>query len=437
MLGGKSHNVGGPDSNSPIDSLELQTKFAEVYGPGPGDIKIFFAPGRVNLIGEHTDYNGGNVMPVAISRGIYAAVRYFDRLDKRSVRLASLNEPGLVYLDLDRPSSYLAERGWGNYPAGVIEEIRKGGSPCHFQNEGEQPFCSYLETQSNQWYADIRGCEVLFWGDLPVGAGLSSSAALEVLTAYVLLFPVFDDKVDRLWMAQLCQRAENCFVGVDCGIMDQFAVAMGKKDHAIYLNCSSLAHSYVPLNLDGFELVVMNTNRKRSLYESRYNERRKECQLALKIIREKNREAHLDNLAQASLDQVVKSFGTIENSVLARRARHVITEDARTSKARLFLSEGDVLAFGNLLVESHNSLRYDYEVSCFELDVLVDAANSMHSCAGARMTGAGFGGCAISLVRQEGLEEFKSEVGKMYYAKTGLRVEFYVCSAEDGVRCIL
>lgn len=436
------------DFNRCVDLETLKAKFLEVYGEGPGDFHVFFAPGRVNLIGEHTDYNGGYVLPVALSIGIYAAVRYSESVNEKSgnvtlrgalgeaetVHLASLNEPGSIAVDLSKRVVCDSSMGWGIYPVGVISKL-------------QQVRASYSKTDY-----DLRGCQVLYWGNLPVGAGLSSSAALEVLTAYFMLYPTLRDNFhfsDRVWMARLCQLAENDSVGVQCGIMDQFAVAMGKKDHAMLLHCDDLDHLYVPVRLCDYSLVIMDTGVTRRLGDSKYNQRREECQAALAVVRSNPSYAHVESLAQATLDQIENTFDLrnlwdectdshlkVKGSVLGRRARHVVTENLRTLLAEQFLSTGDVKGFGRLMIESHISLRDDYEVTGFHLDAMVEAALSQDCCVGARMTGAGFGGCAIALVKSERRDEFVATVGKEYFEKTGLEAKFYVCRIDDGVRCV-
>ncbi len=449
------------DANMHASANALRKKFLDAYGEGPGEIHIFFAPGRVNLIGEHIDYNGGYVLPVALSLGIYAAVRYAGTHPHQAniVHLASVNEPGKVSVDLSEEILFEAARGWANYPLGVIQQLQQHNwSGVGWRLDRG---CSLGPPRNTAKH--LRGCQILYWGNLPVGAGLSSSAAIEVLTGYLMLYPSMKDRFDsiqQVWLAQLCQKAENEFIKVQCGIMDQFAVAMGKRNQAVLLDCVSLDCRYVPVELGDYSLVIMNTNKRRSLRESRYNRRRAECEEALGVIRIHGCCVDVENLAQATLEQLEVLRQTIgipnatgvpeapEDSeapdfmlarhstdpVLVRRARHVLTENQRTIQAGEFLSQGDILGFGRLMTESHNSLRYDYEVTGFELDAIVEAALSQDCCAGARMTGAGFGGCAIALVRTYSLDGFKQAVGKEYFLKTGLRAEFYVSSAGDGVK---
>ena len=401
----------GRGTRGSLVAERLKSEFLRIYGGSTDDLLVFFAPGRVNLIGEHTDYNGGHVLPAAISLGIYAAVR-FDGGD--FVTFASLNEPGTVTVPLRGEIAYDPSHGWANYPKGVLKYLLKEGF-------------------------GIRGCKVLYWADLPVGAGLSSSAALEVVTAYLLLYPVAGDSVDRTRLAVLCRRAENEFVGVECGIMDQFIVTMAKKDSAVLLDCDKLVYRYVPVRLDHHRLVVMNTGKKRALGESKYNERRNECGLCLEIINSRESPGGAASsgpyrgLAQVPL---AEALACLRDEVLVRRARHVITENRRTLQAEACLTDGDVRQFGQLMVESHRSLRDDYEVTGPELDAIVEEALRAKGCTGARMTGAGFGGCAIALVETEKTREFILSVANAYRARTGLEPSFYLCSIVDGVRCL-
>ncbi len=368
----------------------------------------YFAPGRVNLIGEHIDYNGGFVLPAALSLGIRAAVR---PREDGVITLRSLNAPGCFEVDLDADLEFDPRHGWANYPKGVMAYLRKDG------------------------YA-LQGCDIVYSGDLPVGAGLSSSAAIEVVTAYLLLHrsaraacgSEMGDSIDRIWLAKLCQRVENEYVGVGCGIMDQFAVANGKAGHAILLNCDTLAYEYVPVSLGDYRLVIINTGKRRALGESKYNERRAQCQAALRIIRQ-----HRDvpNLCQATMEDACR---WIDDPIPLKRVRHVISEHLRTMEASRLLSSGYLREFGWLLTESHQSLREDYEVSGSELDTVVELALASGACLGARMTGAGFGGCAIALVESNALAQFQDFVRSHYVQKTGLHPEFYVSEIGDGVR---
>ncbi|GFR34863.1 galactokinase [Thermobrachium celere] len=375
----------------------LKDMFIQEYGEG--EVEVYFSPGRVNLIGEHIDYNGGYVFPGALTIGIYGMVR--EREDN-IIRLRSKNANGEIIVNLQEDIRYDEKDDWGNYPKGVIKKIKELGY-------------------------NVNGLDILFYSNLPDGAGLSSSAAIEVLTAYILLHKNKGDDVDRVEIAKMCQEVENKFVGVNCGIMDQFAVALGRENNAILLDCASLYYEYVPFDLKDASLVIMNTNKRRELSESKYNERRAECDKALEIIRT-HRE--VENLCQAD----VKDLDYIEDEVIKKRARHAITENIRVKDAVRVLREGDIEAFSKLLIESHKSLKDDYEVTGLHLDTIVEEALKVKGCLGARMTGAGFGGCAIAVVKNEVVDEFIKEVSKNYKEKTGIEAAFYVSKIGDGVK---
>lgn len=370
--------------------------FADRYGKS-GEILCFFAPGRVNLIGEHLDYNGGMVLPAALSLGIYGLLRY--RKD-RLICLASLDMAGKVEVESDRDIVYREEDGWANYPKGVIRYLRQSHA--------------------------LSGCDILYAATLPHSVGLSSSAALEILTASMLLHGT---EIDRIAVARMCQEMENRFIGVNCGIMDQFAVAMGKKGHAILLDCGSLEYEYIPLRLENYVLLIMDTHKKRELAESRYNERRGECAAALEILRTYRQ---IDNLCQAHLEDVAR-MGDTEP---ARRARHVVTEQERVRQAVASMARGDLRRMGELLAASHRSLREDYRVTGFYLDQLVDEASDTDGCIGARMTGAGFGGCAIALVEAVKAEAFCEKVVAGYRRRSGLPATCYRAEIVGGAGMI-
>ena len=377
---------------------ELRKAFNEAYG-ADGEIEFFFSPGRVNLIGEHIDYNGGLVLPAALSLGISAALR---RRNDGIVRLRSASETGEAIIRLDEEIKKQGAPRWANYPAGVIK---------YLMDEGHR----------------FMGCDVYIASDLPESSGLSSSAALEVLTAYMMLYPLGSEKIDKIRMSLQCQKVENEFIGVNCGIMDQFVVALGKKDNAILLNTSTLEYKYIPFDLGKCRLLIMNTKKKRELADSKYNERRAECEAALAII-QKTRP--VKTLVEATAEDLI----LIEDPILRKRARHVITENKRVQKSVAALGNGELATFGNLMCASHDSLKGDYEVTGFELDTIVTEALALPSCLGARMTGAGFGGCAIALVQETAVEPFTETVLKNYKAKTGLEGEIYVSVIGDGVK---
>jgi len=377
----------------------LTEEFVHLHGPRDHEARSFLAPGRINLIGEHIDYNGGLVMPAAINLGIAAACR--PRSDHLA-RLHSSDDPLAVEIDLDRPIEPDPARGWGNYPAGVLHELLLQG-------------------------VDLRGTDVLFTTTLPQGAGLSSSAAMGVLTAFSFLALAEASTSDLKAIALLCQKAENQFVGVNCGIMDQFAVALGKEGCALLLDCESHDYHYVPVAMGVHAFVIMNTSRQRRLADSKYNKRRAECNAVLRLL---ETDAPRNGLVHASWSDVLSH---VSDPVLRRRARHVISEQVRVEQASRVLAAGDLAAFGRLLTESHASLRDDYEVTGPHLDAIVGAALQAPGCLGARMTGAGFGGCAIALVEQAEIPDFTASVRSAYLAATGLEPAFYVTHAADGV----
>ena len=386
-----------------IMPLELVQKFAEAYGPTTAAVHTFFSPGRVNLIGEHIDYNGGYVFPAALTLGIHAAVRV--RTDK-VIRVRSVNAEGEVSFTIDKDLKYLAADGWANYPKGVIAALAAAGHK-------------------------LVGADVLYWGNLPDGAGLSSSAAIEVLTGYWALTLSKTQTVDRVALAQLCQNVENQFVGVNCGIMDQFAVAVGKRDHAILLDCATLKYELVPSAMPGYNLIILNTNKRRELADSKYNERRAECDKVLELLHKAYPTTPMANLCAATLGQLE---ATITDPTLFKRAKHVVSENHRVVKAVEVLKAGNLIGFGQLLNASHQSLRDDYEVTGDHLDAIVAAAQAQPGCLGARMTGAGFGGCGLAVVSVTETDAFIANVGKAYTAKTGLLAGFYISQVGDGAR---
>ena len=377
--------------------------FSRLYGGGEQP-RLFFAPGRVNLIGEHTDYNGGHVFPCALTLGAYCAAR--PRADRR-LRLYSLNlaRTGVVETDIDAETP-LPGRCWANYPLGVVKCFAAAGHPIP------------------------RGLDLVFSGDIPAGAGLSSSAALEVLTGTVLR-ALFDLPVSPVEIALLGQKAENEFIGVNCGIMDQFASAMGRADHAIFLDTASLDFAYAPLHLGGAQLLLVNSGVKHSLAGSAYNRRREECAAALAELQAVLPIKTLGDLSPADFEA---HADRISDPVCRRRARHAVHENARTVEAFRALESGDLAAFGRLMNASHVSLRDDYEVSCPEMDALAEIAWSCPGVLGSRMTGGGFGGCTVSIVDVGAAERFRETVHKEYRRRTGLEAEIYAASAGDGAK---
>jgi len=392
-----------------VTTEALRKEFAERFGDG-GDIRVYFAPGRVNLIGEHTDYNGGHVFPCALTIGTYAVAR--KRAD-RTLRMYSVNFPedGVITGSLDE-LVYHAEAGWTNYPAGVIWAARESG------------------------YVTDCGLDVLYCGTIPNSSGLSSSASIEVLTGE-LLRDMFGFEYDEITNAKIGKFAENAFIGVNCGIMDQFAIAMGKKDCAIFLDTATLVYEYAPLVMDGVRIVIMNTNHKRGLGESKYNERRAECEEALAELQAANETSEripngIPSLGALTEEQFEAMADAIASPVRRRRARHAVYENRRTIRAVEALKAGNLAAFGRLMNESHVSLRDDYEVTGRELDTLAEAAWKVPGVIGARMTGAGFGGCAVSLVKEENVDALIREVGAKYEETIGYPATFYVVEIGDG-----
>lgn len=376
--------------------IEALEKF---YGKNDAEIRLFYSPGRVNLIGEHTDYNGGYVFPCALDFGTYAAIR--KRNDKK-VFMASLNFDLKVEVDLDA-LNFDKSHDWANYPKGVLKVL---------QDEGY----------------DFSGFEIVFEGNIPNGAGLSSSASIELVTA-VAVNEVFNLNIDRIKLVKLCQKAENTFVGVNCGIMDQFAVGMGKKDHAILLKSDTLEYSYVPLKLEGYKILITNTNKRRGLLDSKYNERRSECEKALSYLQ---KALPVKNLSEITIEQFEEYKDLIPDEVLRKRAKHVITENKRVLDAVKALNDKDLIKFGELMIESHNSLRDDYEVTGKELDTLVEEALKLKGVIGSRMTGAGFGGCTVSIVKEDVVEEFIKVVTHNYTQKIGYRPTVYITGIGEG-----
>jgi len=381
----------------------LKKKFINRYGQSKEESGIYFAPGRVNLIGEHTDYNGGYVFPCAINFGTYLAIR---KNNDNLVRMASMN---FDYTAAVTPEEIQQkhEGQWVNYPLGVLNEFRKLGIA-------------------------ITGMDMLFYGNVPNGAGLSSSASIEIATA-LAINELYYAELDGIALAQLGQRAENLFVGVNCGIMDQFASAMGKKDSALFLDCNTLEYKIVPLNLNGYKLLITNTNKRRGLADSKYNERRSECEQAVEYIRKVKDIKLLGEITESEFYLIEKH---IPDENVKKRARHVVTEIKRTVDAVEALNAGDLEKFGALMNGSHDSLRDDYEVTGPELDTLVEEARKVLGVIGSRMTGAGFGGCTVSLVDEKQVNTVIQKVGKNYTIRTGLKADFYVAGIGDGAKLI-
>ena len=380
-------------------------KFEEIYGTADG-VKVYFAPGRVNMIGEHTDYNGGHVFPCALTIGTYAAVK--KRTD-RKLRFFSMNfeDLGVIESNLDdlTPSDAAA---WTNYPKGVM---------WAFAGRGMEMDC---------------GLDIVINGNIPNGSGLSSSASLEVLTGFCLKDQYGFD-VTNVDLAKIGQYSENNFNGMNCGIMDQFASAMGKKDHAIFLDTADLSYQYAPLVLDGAKIIVTNSNVKHSLVNSEYNVRRSECEKALEELQTVVKIAGLGDLTEEEFEA---NKSAIKDEVRVKRAKHAVYENQRTIRAVEALKENNLKLFGELMNASHVSLRDDYQVSCDEIDVLVEEAWKVDGVIGSRITGGGFGGCTVSIVKDEAVESFQEKVGAAYEARVGKKADFYVVEIGDGPRCL-
>ena len=381
---------------------QLVDKFLEIYGEGDG-VNVYFAPGRVNLIGEHTDYNGGHVFPCAITIGTYAAAR---RREDSVLHFYSLNDPdqGMVTACLE-DLAYRRKDGWGNYPKGVIQT---------FLQKGCQISC---------------GLGLLYYGDIPKGLGIGSSASLEVVTGLILKDMAGLSDISMAEIALFGQLAENEYMGMKCGIMDPFAIAFGKKDHAILLDTSNLSYVYAPLQLVHEKMIITNSKKDRDFVDERYRDRRAQCEEALK---ELQTVISIRNLSELTAEVFEEVQEMIKSPVRIRRARHAVTENQRTIQAAQALERGDIWEFGQFMNASHLSLKEDYEVSCKELDILVEEAWNIEGVVGSRMMGAGFGGCTISIVEDSAVSEFIDRVGRNYEKRTGLKAEFYVVETGNG-----
>ena len=387
-----------------MDITKLREKFTDIYGDGE-DIREYFAPGRVNLIGEHTDYNGGHVFPCALTIGTYGVARkrkddklhfYSANLDKDTVVEVSLS-------DLD----YRKQYSWANYPLGVV---------WAFANKG---------------YTLDQGFDMAIWGNIPNGSGLSSSASLEVLTGVILRDLYGFDGLSMTDLALIGQYSENNFNGCNCGIMDQFAVAMGKKDCAIFLDTSDLSYEYAKIALPDAKIVITNSKVKHSLVDGTYNERREECAKALSQLQEV---VDIASLGELDCEAFQRYQSVITDEECRKRAKHAVAENQRTIQAVAALKDNDIAKFGELMNASHVSLRDDYKVSCEEIDILVDLAWQVDGVIGSRITGGGFGGCTVSIVNNDAVDTFMEQVGAGYHKKTGIEAEFYVVEIGDGAR---
>jgi galactokinase len=386
-----------------MDTSHFLEKFFEKYGNRNEKPVLFFSPGRVNLIGEHTDYNGGFVFPCALNYGTYLFVR---KIRGNKLRFSTLNFNNDEETEI---SGLFVNTGkkWINYPLGVINEFLKKG-------------------------IIIEGLEMLYYGDVPNSAGLSSSASIEMVTA-VALNELFSGGLSMLEMVKLSQKAENEFVGMNCGIMDQFAVGFGKKDHAIFLNCDTLKYENVPVILTDCSLIITNTNKRRGLTDSKYNERRAECDRAVVLLQAYKT---IRNLSELGINDIPLLEKYISDPVVRRRAKHVISENGRVLEAVKVLKNNDIVRFGELMNQSHDSLKDDYEVTGTELDTLVYEGRKFPGVIGTRMTGAGFGGCTVTIVRTPDSTKFVIGLAEVYTKKTGLVPDFYHPEIGNGARRI-
>lgn len=379
---------------------QLQEQFIAIFGHNTQHTtQTFFCPGRVCLIGEHIDYNGGIVVPAAISLGIYAVARLSNN---DNIHLYSTLDNKAVNVSLQQSIEKKPEHGWANYPLGMVH---------YFLNQGHQ----------------LQGCEILFVSTLPVGSGLSSSAAIEVLTGYILV-AINNIEIHKKDLALAAKAVENNFIGVQCGIMDQFVVTFGEKDKAILLNCNTLKYEMLPLLLNEHNIVILNTKKKRELADSTFNIRVKECSEALHLIQQQHAEVFC--LADATEDM---AHDLIKDEILLKRALHVIQENIRVKQAATALKNNDIKTFGQLLFNSHDSLKNNYEVSGKELDTFIDFCLKFNGCIGAKMTGAGFGGCAVAIVEKKAISDFQKKILAHYKNETGIDGETYVAQISEGV----
>ncbi len=388
---------------------EMKKQFIELYGENGGEIRVFASPGRVNLIGEHVDYCGGHVLPAALTMKTTILAR---KRDDDVLRLKATDLDIVVETKISEAHTLKGKLKWGDYQLGVAIELMKDGY-------------------------DIQGCDLLYDDTVPHGGGLSSSAAIEVSTA--LCFATFanekmgrDEEIDMIKMALISQRAEHNFIEVKCGIMDQFASAMGKANHAIHLDCATLDYEHIPLNMDGYKIVLTNTNVKHSLGSSKYNERRGECEEGLNIL--KGALPEITCLADVSEADFEKHGHLIENPTTYKRIRHVVSECARVLKSADALKKGDMAEFGKLMKMSHQSLQHDYEVTCPELDFVANNGAEIDGVLGIRMTGAGFGGCTVAIIRDDAVDNFIKTIGDAYVKEFGHEASFYITEVGDGGR---
>lgn len=385
-----------------MNAAQLREKFEEIFG-SEGDIRTYFAPGRVNLIGEHTDYNGGHVFPCALTIGTYGIARKRED-DKIHFYSANIENAPVVEVNI-KDLSYRKAHGWANYPLGVVWAFAEKGKTI------------------------TQGFDMAIWGNIPNGSGLSSSASLEVLTGVILRDLYEFTELSMTDLALIGQFSENNFNGCNCGIMDQFAVAMGKKDHAIFLDTSDLSYEYAKICLPDAKIVIANSKVKHSLVDGKYNERREECAKALQELQTVCDIQTLGDLDEATFEA---NKNVVKDAERQKRAKHAVAENQRTIKAVAALKENDLKQFGELMNQSHISLRDDYKVSCEEIDILVEEAWKIPGVIGSRITGGGFGGCTVSIVKNEAVDSFMEQVGRGYKEKTGIDAEFYVVDIGAG-----
>ncbi len=403
--------------NQDYNYKNLPAAFIDKFGGTINDVKVFASPARINIIGEHIDYNGGKVFPTAINKYLYVAIR--KRTDS-AVIYTDLKYPDTFKFDINDDFSYLKENGYANYLNGILSILKRRG--CHFE-------C---------------GFETLIVSNIPPAGGISSSSALECGFAYAVS-TLFDFNISRKDIALIGQQSEHEFMNVNCGIMDQFIIATGKKDTAELLDCATIDFEYVPLKLEDYRFVVMNTKKKRKLADSKYNERRSQCEQGLEELKKaavplsddingvKKNTADLEALCELTVSQFESCQNAITDKIIQKRVRHCITENARVIKAVNALKKGDLKTLGNLLKDSHESLKNDYEVTGIELDTLAETANKQEGCIGARMTGAGFGGCAIALVHKDFVNSFINTVQEKYIKAIGHDAGFFSCTSGNGV----
>ena len=382
----------------------LKEKFVETYGASDEAIRIFASPARINIIGEHIDYNGGKVFPAAINKYLYVAIR---KRNDSKICYQDLKFPGIFEFDINDEFSYKKENDYANYLNGILSILRRRGKNIP------------------------SGFDVLMVSNVPPAGGISSSSALECGFAYAVS-ELFNLNISRIDIALIGQQSEHEFMNVNCGIMDQFIISTGKANTAEVLNCATLEYEYVPLELGDYRFVVMNTKKKRQLADSKYNERRSQCETALAILNKAG--INIPDLCSLTEQDFEKCSSYITDKTILARARHCVTENERVKQAVKALKSGNLMQLGELLRASHKSLKEDYEVTGLELDTLADTANATEGCIGARMTGAGFGGCAIALVHKDKVDSFIDSVQKKYTQIVGHDAGFFSCTSGDGVK---